>query len=296
LLSRRGILGCVAVVTDVQRRPLGESEVALIRDLTVRAGLMLENTRLYARERATAATLQRSLLPRLPRIPGIEIAASYVPAADEAAVGGDWYDVFPLRPDGHAAGAVGIVVGDVMGHNYDSAARMGKLSTIVRAYAWPGDEPNAVLTAVDDLVAGSGLDLLATCFYAKLAMKPGGAMVTYSNAGHPPALLRLPDGTTQALDDGRATMIGVSHLVPTGTARPPGARVELPQGSTLICFTDGLVDAFSAELDIDAGLAELCRITSSLPTDATPSVIVDELTRATVRHADDMAVVAIRID
>jgi PAS domain S-box-containing protein len=308
LLSRRGILGCLAVARDERRPPLGDNEVALIRDLAVRAGLMLENTLLYARERATAATLQRSLLPRLPRIPGLEIAASYVPAADEAAVGGDWYDVFALRAGdsgtsgtsgssgGASRGGVGVVVGDVMGHNYDSAARMGKLSTIVRSYAWPGSEPSAVLTAVDELVAGTGLDFLATCLYAKLVMHSGGATLHYANAGHPPALVRLPDGTAHLLDGGRGTMIGVSRLVATGTARPPDAVTELPRGATLICFTDGLVDAFSAELDIDAGLAELTHRTTALPADVTPSVIVDELTRATVRHADDVAVVAIRID
>lgn len=292
LLARSGILGCIAVVADADRPVLDDDDLALVRDLAVRAGLMLENTQLYARERATAATLQRSLLPRLPVIEGIEIAASYVPAADEAAVGGDWYDVFALRGDDRS---VGVVVGDVMGHNYDSAARMGKLSTIVRAYAWPGSEPYTVLTAVDELLAGSDLDFLATCLYGRLTLHEGGASLCYSSAGHPPAIVRLPDGTAMTLDDGRGPMIGVSRLMPEGATRPTDATIDLPHGSVLICFTDGLIDAFAAEPDIDAGLAELCRRTESLPVDASTHQVVDALTGAAQRHTDDVALVAIRI-
>lgn len=291
LLARGGILGCVALVTDDSWPPLGEAELALVRDIAVRGGLMLENTQLYARERATAATLQRSLLPRLPKIDGIEIAASYVPAADEAAVGGDWYDVFSLR-DGSG---VGVAVGDVMGHDYDSAARMGKLSTIVRAYAWPGSDPNTTLTAVDELLEGSGMDFLATCLYAKLTLHGSGATLRYSSAGHPPAIVRGPRGSAVTLDDGRGPMIGVSGLLPAGSRRPPDASVELVRGSTLICFTDGLVDAFADEPDIDAALAKMCRLTGELPAGASPRMIVDELTCAATLRNDDVAVVAIRI-
>jgi serine phosphatase RsbU (regulator of sigma subunit) len=253
---------------------------------------MLENTLLYARERAAAATLQRSLLPRLPTLAGLEVAAEYLPAADEAAVGGDWYDVFSLRDNT----GVGIVVGDVMGHNFDSAARMGKLSTIVRAYAWPGSDPTTVFTAVDELVAGSGLDFLATCLYAKLELHGAdGATLRYSSAGHPPAIVRQPDGTAAVLEGGRGAMIGVSRLMNDGATRPPDLVMRLEPGSTLICFTDGLVDAFSPETDVEAGLAELCRITAALPPDAGPRTIVTELSDAALRRADDIAVVAIRI-
>ena len=295
LLARRGILGAVVIMTDGARAALGDADLALIRDLAVRAGLMLENTQLYAREQATAAALQRSLLPRLPRIPGLEIAASYVPAADEAAVGGDWYDVFSLRPEGDHASAIGVAVGDVMGHNYDSAARMGKLSTIVRAYGWPGSEPYTVLTAVDELLAGGGLDYMATCFYGTLTLRANGATLRYSSAGHPPAILRRPGGSAVTLDDGRGPMIGISTLMPTGSTRPHDAALDLASGSTLICFTDGLTDGYADEPDLDAGLAELIRVADALPTDASPGAIVDALTSGARRHDDDVAVVAIRI-
>ena len=291
LRARHSILGAVCVMNDVSRTPFGETELALVQDLAVRAGLMLENSQLYARERATAATLQRSLLPRLPQIPGLEVAASYVPAADEAAVGGDWYDVFELR--GHTG--VGVVVGDVMGHNYDSAARMGKLSTIVRAYGWPGSDPWTVLTAVDELLEGGNLDYMATCFYGTLVLRDNGATLSYTSAGHPPALLRRPGGSVVPLEDGRGAMIGISKLMPEGTQRPRDARIDLAPGTVLICFTDGLTDGFTDEPDLDAGLAELSRLASELPLDASPSQIVDALTGAALRHDDDVAVVAIRI-
>jgi serine phosphatase RsbU (regulator of sigma subunit) len=182
-----------------------------------------------------------------------------------------------------------------MGHNYDSAARMGKLSTILRAYAWPGDEPGEVLTAVDQLMAGSDLDILATCLYVKLVPERGCARLRYSVAGHPPAVVRRPDGRAELLEGGRGAMLGVSRLMAPGTVRPPDGELELPSGSTLVCFTDGLIDAFSAEPDIDAGLAELLELISRLPPDATPRAMVDEVAQVTSRHADDVAAVALRI-
>ncbi len=291
LLARGGVLGCVAVATDGTRPRLGEPELALVRDLAARAGLMFENTQLYARERAAAATLQRSLLPRLPRVPGMEIAAAYVPAADEVAVGGDWYDVFEL----HDSSSIGIVLGDVMGHNIDSAARMGKLSTIVRAYAWPGSEPDQVLAAADRLLVGTGMNVLATCVYAQLVPTDAGATLRFVSAGHPPVVVRDADGTARPLGGGRRPMLGISQLC-DAPGEPVGvASLDLATGSTLICFTDGLVDAFADEPDLDAGLAELCRLTSALPLDAGPQMIVDELTRHEGRHKDDVAVVAIHI-
>lgn len=292
LLARRGILGAVALVGERTRPPFGDNELAFAQDLAVRAGLMLENTQLYARERAAAATLQRNLLPRLPNLENVTVAAQYVPAADEAAVGGDWYDVFAVKGDE----TVAVVVGDVMGHNIDSAARMGKLSTIVRSYGWPGGEPHTVLAAVDDLLMGSNLEVLATCFYATLTRTAAGATLRYSSAGHPPALLREPDGTVRQLDAARGVMIGVSRLMPRDYRRPADACLDLARGSTLICFTDGLTDAFAAEPDMDEGLAELARLTSRLPADASPRTIIATLTGAAVRHNDDVAVVALRID
>ncbi len=289
LPSRTGVRGCVAVVTDESRPPLGDDDLALARDLSLRAGLMLENSQLFARERAVAETLQRSLLPEIPPVPGISVAAEYVPAADKAAVGGDWYDVFPLRHEG-----VGIVVGDVMGHNVDSAALMGKLSTVLRAYAWPGSTPRDVLTAVDALIDGSGPAALATCVYAQLAIGPDGVTVRYSNAGHPSPLVRLPEGPVIRLEGGRGPMIGVTRLLRPPVRARTDTFAELPRGSTVVAFTDGLIDAFAAD-DVDAGIDGVAGVVGGLPADADPDAIVAALTAAAQDHRDDVAVVAIRI-
>jgi serine phosphatase RsbU (regulator of sigma subunit) len=293
LRARSGILGCVGLVSDDPATPLGEPELALVRDLSVRAALTLENAQLHARDRAVAETLQRSLLPRPAAPAGMTVAASYVPAADEAAVGGDWYDVFALH--GAEPGRVGVVVGDVMGHNIDSAARMGKLSTILRAYGWPGSPPSEVLGAVDELLVGSTLDVLATCWYATVTPNPSGVSVQYASAGHPPALVRAPDGRVILLAGGRGPMLGISALRPGGSARPPDATAQLAWGSTLVCFTDGLVDCFAADGDLDAGLARLSESAARLPASATPQQIVDSLAGHGQR-SDDLAVLAIRFD
>ncbi len=292
LLARGGILGCVAVVADDTMPALGTSELALVRDLSVRAALTLENTLLHARDRDVAETLQRSLLPLLNEPPGVTIAASYVPATDEAAVGGDWYDVFALH--GAEPGRFGAVVGDVMGHNIDSAARMGKLSTILRAYGWPGSSPGEVLSAVDELLVGSRLDVLATCWYATLAPAAGGMTLRYASAGHPPSVLRTPDGQVRLLDGGRGPMLGISELRDDGSVRAADASIEIGVGSTLICFTDGLVDSFATDGDVDAGLAQLSEAVAAMDVHASPQQIVDALTDHG-QHNDDLAIVAIRI-
>ncbi len=295
LTARGGILGAVAVLSDDDRPPLGEAEVTLVRDIAVRAGLMLENTQLYARERATTATLQRSLLPRVPRIDGIEIAATYVPAADEAAVGGDWYDVFPLRDVGDGGG-IGVVVGDVMGHNYDSAARMGKLSTIVRAYGWPGSDPQRALTAVDELLEGSGIDLLATCMYATLKLHDDGATLRYSSAGHPPAVRAAPRRLDGRAGRGpRPDDRGVAAAEPAG-ATPAGPRaLDLAHGQHADLLHRRPRRLARRRARHRRGARELAIWLTGLPADASPQPIVDTLSQAAGTHDDDVAVVAIRI-
>ena len=245
---------CVA--NDRDRPPLGESELALVQDLAVRAGLMLENTRLYDRAAggrgdaaaqpaaapAAASRASRSPRPTCRRRTRRRSAATGTTCSSCAAADG-------------ASGGVGVVVGDVMGHNYDSAARMGKLSTIVRSYAWPGSDPFTVLTAVDELLEGTRADFLATCVYARLraARQRRDAALVERRATRR-RCCGGPGGTTITLDDGRGPMIGIAGLMPEGARRPADAALDLPRGSTLIAFTDGLTDALAEEPDLDEGL------------------------------------------
>lgn len=228
--------------------------------------------------------LQRSLLPRLPQLPGWDVAARYQPAESSAAVGGDWFDLLPL-PDGR----VGVVIGDVMGHDMASAATMGRLRSYVAAYAWRYGEPALVLTHVDDLVAAVDPEILATVAYATLGPAPTNE-IRIANAGHPPLLLRERSGNVSALDGGRSTMIGV----PVDDPCRIEATAELRPGSTLVLYSDGLVESRGKPLD--DGIAELAGVVGSLPPDSTADQVCDGIMSAIAPRMldDDIALMAIR--
>ena len=123
---------------------------------------------LYATEHRMAETLQRSLLPELPALPGLGLAARYVAGAPGQEVGGDWFDVFPI--DG---GRVGLVIGDVMGHDLAAAAAMSQIRSALRAYAWRGESPGAVLEQLDQFVTNFAMTPLVTVFYGMLKAPVG---------------------------------------------------------------------------------------------------------------------------
>ncbi|MEP6598521.1 MAG: GAF domain-containing SpoIIE family protein phosphatase [Actinomycetota bacterium] len=292
LSARDRIIGAFGIAAGNGRRRYTRDDLALVLDLAVRAGLMIENAGLYARERNAAAILQRGLLPELPVIDGVELRADYVPAMSHSEVGGDWYDVFPL-----ADGQVGIAIGDVMGHDFAAATTMGSLRYVLRSYAWPGCAPDQVLNQVDELVHGMSLGLLATCIYGRLTPPSTGSMATfqYANAGHPPPLLVHPDGRVDTLAAAHGVMIGVQNV---GGARDPRscASVSVPRGGKIVCFTDGLLDADDGELD--EALEQVRASIWQLGPGATCARIVDHLiTRArdTV-PLDDVAVLVVGVD
>ncbi len=291
LAGRERILGSISIVADGTRARFDESDLALAQELCSRAALMFENSIMYAREREAAESLQRSLLPIVSKLAGFSVAAEYLTASDTAAVGGDWYDTFALHD-----GSVGIAVGDAMGHNFDSAAVMGKLSTMLRAYAFPGACAGAVLDSVDDLVAGTGVTYLATCFYGRLRRTEFGAEFEYASAGHPAPVLRLPDGRTEVLEDGHGPMLGLSRLL-LPRSHPRGhARRSLPSGSTLIVFTDGLTDSMGEDVDLTSAVDRLAAIVRAQAVDATPRELVSVLAGlAGGGRLDDVAVMAVRV-
>ncbi len=193
------------------------------------AGLSLENVRLFERERTVALTLQRRLLPEVPHVDGLDIAATYLPAQHPAEVGGDWFDVLAL-PDG----ATGLAVGDVVGHDMSAAASMGQLRSVLRSYAWSGEPAGRVIERLDELVRGLGMADVATCVYLRLA----DGHLEYSRAGHPSPAVLLPTGEVRTLDGGLRTPVGVRSL----TSVPAQAEADLPVGATLVAFSDGLVE------------------------------------------------------
>ncbi len=185
---------------------------------------------LYEREHAIAETLQRSLLPeRLPEIEGLGLAARYLPAGAGAAIGGDWYDVLE-RPDGRVA----LVVGDVVGHGLRAASTMGQLRNAFRAYGLVEASPAEVVARINRLVMSGVEEVMATVLYVVLDRETG--EVAYSAAGHPPPLLLAADGP-RFLEGGRSVPIGA-----TDPAVFREARAVMPPGSTLLLYTDGLVE------------------------------------------------------
>jgi PAS domain S-box-containing protein len=197
-------------------------------------GRLLE---VYAREHRIAETLQRSLLPeRLPPIEGLEMAARYLPGARGAAIGGDWYDVLE-RPDGRVA----LVVGDVVGHGLRAAASMGQLRNAFRAYGMVEASPAEVVARINRLVMSGVEQVMATVLYLVLDRETG--EVAFSAAGHPPPLVIAPDGA-RFLEGGRS--------VPIGAADPAvfrEATALLPKGSSLMLYTDGLVERRDTPLE-----------------------------------------------
>ena len=288
LVARRKVVGTMLLVHGSSGRTFDDSDLDLAADLGLRAGLAIDNARMYTREQVTAVELQRSLLPSLPRIDGLEIAADYLPAGQGSQVGGDWWDVFVL-PDG----AIGLAVGDVMGHDIAAAAAMGQLRSVLRACAWSGDGPAAVLTRMDQLVQSFDLAQLATCFFARLEpageAEPGDpARLSWSSAGHLPPVVLDPAGSAQLLGTTTDVPIGV----PFGGVREQHV-VGLPTGSTLLLYTDGLVETRGS--DIDSDVERLRTAVGRHAPAAGPQALVDALLAGLGQLPDDVALLAARI-
>jgi serine phosphatase RsbU (regulator of sigma subunit)/anti-sigma regulatory factor (Ser/Thr protein kinase) len=201
---------------------------------------------MLARERGMAETLQRSLLPdRLPEVPGVRLAARYVPGAVGTQVGGDWYDVIPLP-----SGEIGLVMGDVVGHDLDAAASMGQLRNALRALAAEGAAPHTVLERLNRLCLHQGLGGMATVLYAVLDPVLGTLRV--ANAGHYPPLLA---------GDGRRVFLESAPCPPIGAVREASftsAVHRLPTGSLLVLYTDGLVER--RDVDVQTGMTRLASL------------------------------------
>ncbi|MEU1050875.1 SpoIIE family protein phosphatase [Streptomyces sp. NPDC005897] len=256
-LRARGItLGVALAVRTAPREPYATEDAVLAEELVSRAAVSVDNARRFARERSTALAIQHSLLPKgLPGQAAVEVAHRYLPSASAAGIGGDWFDVIPL-----SGTRVGLVVGDVVGHGIPSTATMGRLCTAVRTLADVDLPPDELLTHLDDLVthlaAGDAHDgaaeiaeLGATCLYA--VYDPVSRRLALAAAGHPAPALLLPDGTVRLVAMTAGPPLGVGGLPFEAT------ELELPEGSVVALYTDGLVE--DRDRDVDHATAELCR-------------------------------------
>ncbi|MGI8535005.1 MAG: SpoIIE family protein phosphatase [Mycobacteriales bacterium] len=288
LVARRRVLGTMMLVHGPSHRLFDDEDLALTADLGRRAGLAIDNARLYTQEHRIALTLQRSMLPVLPTLPGLALAAQYLPAGQNSQVGGDWWDVFAL-PDG----ATGLAIGDVMGHDVAAAAAMGQLRSVLRTCAWAGDRPSTVLDRMDQLVESFEMAQLATCIYARLQPHDGAAgrrrtpRLLWANAGHLPPVLLSRTGDARLLTDGLHVPLGVPDLDPRAQA-----DVSLEPGDTLLLYTDGLVETRTGDIDSDvAGLLESLRQHRS---EDGPQALVDRLTLGLSELTDDVAILAVQ--
>ncbi|MGW1605772.1 ATP-binding SpoIIE family protein phosphatase [Streptomyces eurythermus] len=233
------------------------------------------------RQRETAVTLQRSLLPQeLEQPDDLRIAATYQPGGTEAAVGGDWYDVITL-----GGGRTALVIGDVMGRGVRAAAVMGQLRTAVRAYARLDLPPHEVLQLLDGLAAEIDANQIATCVYA--IHDPNEGRLVYASAGHLPILVRDENGVVSRADEPTGPPLG------TGGWMHSSGCVALGPGATAVLYTDGLVERRDA--DLDEGIAALEGALAGAT--GTPQVVCDRLVRSagvTADHDDDVAVLVLQ--
>ncbi|MFJ3333950.1 SpoIIE family protein phosphatase [Streptomyces sp. NPDC086766] len=243
LRGRRRVIGAALFLRRPERLPFEPDDLLVAAQLATHSALGIDKAVLYGREAYIADELQRTMLPEtLPRPTGVRLASRYLPAAETARVGGDWYDAIPLP-----GSRVALVVGDVMGHSMTSAAIMGQLRTTAQTLAGLDLPPQEVLHHLDEQAQRLGTDRMATCLYA--VYDPVSHRITIANAGHPPpVLLHL---------GGRAEVLRVPPGAPIGVGGVDFEAVELdaPAGATLLLYTDGLVE--SRLRDVWTGIEQL---------------------------------------
>ncbi|MFD3550154.1 SpoIIE family protein phosphatase [Streptomyces sp. NPDC058655] len=243
LRGRRRVIGAAVFLRSPERPAFEQNDLLVAAQLATHTALGIDKAVLYGREAYIADELQRTMLPdSLPQPTGVRLASRYLPAAETARVGGDWYDAIPLP-----GSRVALVVGDVMGHSMTSAAIMGQLRTTAQTLAQLDLPPAEVLHHLDEQAQRLGSDRMATCLYA--VYDPVAHRITIANAGHPPpVLLHL---------GGRAEVLRVPPGAPIGVGGVDFEAVELdaPAGATLLLYTDGLVE--SRLRDVWTGIEQL---------------------------------------
>ncbi|WP_328760327.1 ATP-binding SpoIIE family protein phosphatase [Streptomyces sp. NBC_00271] len=292
LCARGATLGVVQFFRRRNPDPFDDEDLLLAQEMTARAAVAVDNARRYTHARATALALQRSLLPRhAPQQSAMEVASRYLPAGGQVGVGGDWYDIIPL-----SGARVALVVGDVVGHGIPAAATMGRLRAAVRTLADIDLPPDELLTHLDDVVirlSGEAStdpdieadgDVGATCLYA--VYDPVSRRCTLARAGHVLPVLVRQDGTVDVLDLPPGPPLGLGGL-------PfEAAEFDLPEGSILALYTDGLIEA--RDHDIDEGLTALSQALAQSPPslEATCDTVLEALLPA--RPDDDVALLLAR--
>ena len=289
--ARGRTVGLVTLFNSAARPAYDRAALATARDVAARAALALDNARLFEQQRQLAEELQRSLLTPPPEPDHVEVVVRYVPAAEAAQVGGDWYDAF-LQPDG----ATMLVIGDVVGHDTAAAAAMGQVRGLLRGIAFTtGQGPAEVLTRLDAAIEGLQVATNATAVVARLEQtaderERGVTRLRWSNAGHPPPMAVTPAGEVLVLSGVETDLLlGIDPSSPRAES-----LVTLDREATVLLYTDGLVERRGQSLD--EGLERLRDALGQLA-----GLELDRLCDALLRlllpakRDDDVAMVAVRL-
>ncbi|MET9991573.1 SpoIIE family protein phosphatase [Streptomyces mutabilis] len=290
LRGRRRVIGAALFLRGPERIAFEADDLLVAAQLATHSALGIDKAVLYGREAYIADELQRTMLPEnLPRCTGVRLASRYLPAAETARVGGDWYDAIPLP-----GSRVALVVGDVMGHSMTSAAIMGQLRTTAQTLAGLDLPPQEVLHHLDEQAQRLGTDRMATCLYA--VYDPVSHRITVANAGHPPPVLLHLGGHAEVLRVPAGAPIGV------GGVDFEAVELDAPAGATLLLYTDGLVE--SRLRDVWTGIEQLrerLAVTAQLtgpdhppPLEALCDEVLDMLGPGD--RDDDIALLAARFD
>lgn len=269
--------------------PFSPREVELLDAFAAQCAQTLDRIRVHEAQRQTSEMLQRSMLTEPMETPGLAVAVRYHPAAEHEQVGGDWYDAFPA-----ADGATTLVIGDVTGHDRRALARMAQIRSKLRGIAFlMGAPPAAILDGLERTMAGLRVETLATAVLAHVwapgrSGDPQRARLLWCNAGHPPPVLVEPDGTARLLATQPHPMLGVRF------ARPRrDHELTLDAGSTLVLYTDGLIER--RQRPLDEGLERLRATAARLadwPVEEFCDALLAELVEAPI---DDIALLALRV-
>jgi serine phosphatase RsbU (regulator of sigma subunit) len=271
LISHGATLGVLAAEPPADS--FAAEDVVVFSELARLTAAATDNALRYEHERDVAERLQRAMLTDLPECGRLQFTARYLPAEAGLNVGGDWYDAFE-RPDGDVIAAVG----DVTGHGLQAAALMGQLRTTLRAYAIDAPGPGEVLTRMHRLLSHLQPDDLATAVLAQ--MSPDG-LLRWSNAGHPPPLLRGPDGAVTLLD-GHDFLLGM----PLEGAALKEHSIQLVPGAAVLFYTDGLIERRGTPLDAAIDRLADAFATAEGDLDAVADSVLDEMLRDSAREDD----------
>ncbi|WP_251075119.1 GAF domain-containing SpoIIE family protein phosphatase [Streptomyces sp. ISL-12] len=285
--TSRRVAGALTLARTSPDHPFDTADLRIVGDIGHRVGLVIDNARRFGRQRAIAEAMQRNLLAPLPRHGRLRLAARYQPAPAGSQVGGDWYDAFEQQD-----GALALVIGDVVGHDLTAAAGMAQLHGILRSLAWDhAGSPGVVVDRLGIAMPAITTVTMATLILARVEGPDTGPWtLRWSSAGHPPPLLLTPDGQARYLEAGQGLLLGTGLEI--GGRRPDGTE-PLPPRSTLLLYTDGLVEVPGS--DLDTGLGRLRRHALAPAGEPLDTLCDELLARTPPGSTDDVALLALRL-